>query len=330
MKHLSWYSAPTGTMMGYGYASVCLIEALQRKQIRVDFMNSDAPVHISFIQPEWYQTPSYSQYKIGYTPWESNAIPGNWKALMDAQDEIWTTSNYCKEVFQSYDIESIVIPHGIEPDVYSINERTLTDKFIFFHAGSPTERKGGQQVVDAFLDLFGDNENVTLLMKSTGPTNARWRDKNDNYMGNVKSHPRIHVMEFDIDVYDMAKLYHRSHCFVYPSNGEGFGLLPFQAIATGMPTILTDATGMSDFAKWGIGLKSSPKEGDGIHLGEWVQPDLVDLREKMLYVYENFEAENKKAIQNARILHSVQTWDNVADQIIDLIGEKFDMHSSQV
>lgn len=322
IKHLSWYSAPTGAFMGYGYASVCIIEALQRQRIRVDFMNSEAPVHLSFIQPEWYQVPNYDQYRIGYTPWESSEIPSSWKGLMDQQDEIWTTSTYCQEVFANYGIDSIIIPHGIDPEVFTINERTMTDKFVFYHAGGPTDRKGGQKVVDAFVELFEDNDSVHLLMKSSGPTNARWIDKHDTYHGNAGNHPRIHVVESDIDVYDMAKLYHRANCFVYPSNGEGFGLLPFQAIATGMPTILTDATGMSDFAKWGIGLKSSPAEGEGLHLGKWVQPDLDDLREKMLYVYNNWEEANKKAVQNARILHNTQTWDHVANQIYGLIGDK--------
>jgi len=309
-------------MMGYGYASVCLIQALQRKEVRVDFMSEKAPVHLNFIQPEWYQRPNLKQYRIGYTPWESTVIPDGWPALMNAQDEIWTPSNFCKDVFARYGIESKVVPHGIDPEVYSISERTLNDKFIFFHIGSPTERKGSQLVVDAFVDLFEGNDDVQLLLKSSGPTNARWRDKKDVYRGNAGNHPQISVVEFDISTEDMAKLYHRSHCFVYPSNGEGFGLIPFQAMATGMPTIVTDATAMSDFAHYGLPLKSTPEEGYGIHLGEWAAPDEDHLRELMLHVYANWAEENKRAIQNARIIHNTQTWDHVAQQVLDILGDK--------
>jgi glycosyltransferase involved in cell wall biosynthesis len=307
--------------MGYGYASVCLIEALQRQQVRVDFMNETAPAHISFIQPPWYQTPHKKQYSVGYTPWESSVLPEGWKGPMDEQDEIWTPSKYCQEVFANYDIEAKVVPHGIDPEIYSINERILNKPFVFYHAGSPTERKGSQLVVDAFIDLFEGNSDVILLLKSSGPTNARWRDKKGHYHGNAAKHPQIQVVEFGVEVEDMARLYHRAHCFVYPSNGEGFGLIPFQAIATGMPTILTDATALSDFAHLGIPLKSTPEEGYGIHKGMWAAPDKDHLRELMLKVYENWEEENKKAVQNARILHATQTWDHVAKQVVDILGD---------
>lgn len=324
MKHLSWYSSPTGEMMGYGYAAVSLIQALQREQVRVDFLNEDAPVHISFIQPEWYQTPSKSQYSIGYTPWESSEIPDSWPEYMQAVDEIWTTSSYCKDVYAKYGIESTVVPHGIDPEVFQINERTLTDKFVFFHAGSPTERKGSQYVVDAFLELFGTNDDVILLLKSTGPTNARWVG-NSQYHGNAGNHPRIHVVEFDISHEDMAQLYYRSHCFVYPSRGEGFGLLPFQALATGVPTILTNATGMTDFAHYGIPLKWKETKGYGIHLGNWAEPDYEDLKVQMLSVFNNWGEYNKKAIQNARIIHNTQTWGHIAKDIITLLGDKINV-----
>lgn len=323
-KHLSWYSSPTGAMMGYGYASLCLIEALQRQKVRVDFLSEKAPVHISFIQPEWYQTPKQTQYKVGYTPWESTVIPLHWKEYMDFEDEIWTTSSFCQEIFANYDIESKVVPHGVDPEVFFINERTLGDQFIFYHAGSPTERKGGQLVVDAFVELFDDRDDVRLLMKSTGPTNARWTDKHGNYHGNAGNHPRIDVVEFDLTVEDMAKLYHRTNCFVYPSSGEGFGLLPFQAIATGMPTILTNATGMTDFSNLAIPLNWTEDDGVGIHLGKWAKPDYKHLKELMLHVVDNWEEENKKAVQNARILHGSKTWDHVAMQVVDILGDKLD------
>jgi len=326
MKHLSWFSLPVGALMGYGYASVCIIEALQRKKIRVDFDKEIAPVGINFIQPEYYKTYK-KQYKIGYTPWESTVIPDAWRYLMESQDELWTTSQFCKEVYANYDIDTTVVPHGIDPEVFKIQERTLVDKFIFYHIGSPTEGKGSQRVVDAFLDLFDGQDDKMLVLKSTGETNARWTDKKGFYHGNAGNHPQIQVVKFDLTVEDMSHLYNIAHCFVYPSNGEGFGLIPFQAMATGIPILVTNGTGMKDFAHYGLPLKCEPEEAHGIHLGMWDKPDEQHLRELMQHVVDNWEAENKRAIQNARIIHATQTWDIVADQIVDLIGDKIESQS---
>lgn len=320
-KHLSWFSSIAGTNMGYGYASFCLITALQAKGVRVDFLNQDAGVNISFIQPEFYQN-NPGQYSVGYTPWESSEIPLSWIDMMEQQDEIWTTSQFCADVYSKYGIESLVVPHGIDHEVFNIYERTLIDRFIFYHAGGPTERKGGQMVVDAFLDLFDGNNDVVLLMKSTGPSEARWSDKSGEYRGNVNNHPQIRVVEDQLDVEQMALLYHRSHCFVYPSKGEGFGLIPFQAMATGMPTIVTDATAMADYADLAIPLNSTEVDGDGIHLGKWAQPDFEHLKFLMKNVFDNWDKENKRSLQNARIIHTTQTWGHIAELVVERLGDR--------
>jgi glycosyltransferase involved in cell wall biosynthesis len=310
--------------MGYGYAAVCIIEALQKQKVVVNFLDEKAYIHISFVQPEMYQSIS-NQYRIGYTPWESTEIPLAWVAMMKERDEIWTTSKFCQDIFANYDIPSVVVPHGIDPEIYKIYDRTLTNRFIFLHIGSPTERKGSQMVVDAFVELFSNRDDVGLMLKSTGPTNARWIER-DYYHGNANHHPRINVIEHDLTLEDMTTLYNNSHCCVYPSNGEGFGLIPYQAIATGLPTIVTDLTGTADFAHYSMPLKATWGPGEGVHIGEWAVPDFNHLCELMSHVVENWEEEKKKAMNSARIIHSTQTWDHIADQMLDLLGDKVEQY----
>jgi glycosyltransferase involved in cell wall biosynthesis len=163
-------------------------------------------------------------------------------------------------------------------------------------------------------------------MKSSGPTNARWID-GEEYYGNAGNHPRINVIEHDLELEDMAKLYNAAHCCVYPGNGEGFGLIPFQAIATGLPTIVTDLTGTADFAHYSMPLKATWGPGEGIHLGDWAIPDFDHLCELMEHVVNNWEDEKKKAMHSANIIHNTQTWDHVIDQMINLLGEKVEQYA---
>lgn len=319
---IAWFTLPVGAGVGYGYAAVCLIRALQANGVKVSYDAAEPMVHISFIQPEFYSG-LYEQYRIGYTPWESTILPDTWPREMKAMNEMWTTSNFCKDIYSSYDIDSIVVPHGIDAEAYPIIDRSLAEKFVFLHIGGPTERKGAQRVFDAFVKVFDNSnyDNVFLLMKSNGPSEARWRN-NGVYMGNVSNHPKVQVITASLDEYEMVKLYSASHCMVYPTNGEGFGLIPFQAIATGMPTICTNATGCADYAELSIPLDYRWTEGQGVHLGEWVEPNFDDLCDKMLYAYNNWENEKKKAVRSAKIIHDTQKWSDVADQVLRILGDK--------
>jgi len=42
-----------------------------------------------------------------------------------------------------------------------------------------------------------------------------------------------------MSVENLVNLYHTHHCLVYPTWGEGFGFIPLQGLASGMPTITT-------------------------------------------------------------------------------------------
>jgi glycosyltransferase involved in cell wall biosynthesis len=319
---LSWFTPSVGTNVGYGVAAVDLIRGLMNKEIYVGYNNHSTLVHVSFVQPEWYLGTD-RQYRIGYTPWESTVIPEAWIHYMREQDEIWTTSNFCMDVFKEYEVNEKLhmVPHGIDPEIWTINDRILNDEFIFFHMGGPSERKGGQKVVDAFLDLFDGRSDIKLLMKASGVSEARWRREN-YYGGNIANHPQVTVITADLNVEDLVKLFHKAHCLVYPTNGEGFGFIPFQGIATGLPTITTNLTATADFAHFSMPLKASWTEGIGLHLGLWAEPDIEDLRIQMQSAVDNWEEHKKKAMHGARILHSTQTWGHIADQIIDILGDK--------
>lgn len=320
--YLSWFSPPVGDKQGFGYAAVNLIEALMRKGIRVDY-NSETPhTHISWVQPPWYEGRDF-QYRVGYSPWESSKLPGGWLSHMNSCDEIWTPTSFCKEVFEEGGVERpiTVVPHGHNFDDYPVQENVPGGPFTFFHVGAPTGRKGAQRVFDAFLELFDGNKDVRLLMKSWGPSDARYIDKYDT-MHNINYHPQVQVYEVEADVSVMRDLYNQAHCMVYPSNGEGFGFIPFQSIAMGIPTIATNGTGMRDFAYMSYPLNWSWEEGNGLHIGNWCNPNHEHLKELMLHVYNNYDAARKKTLTSSQWIKENQTWDHVADQILGILGKK--------
>jgi len=118
-------------------------------------------------------------------------------------------------------------------------------------------------------------------------------------------------------------IYEDAHCYLQPSRGEGFGLQPLQAMAQGCPTILTDAHGHESFAHLGYGISATPAQsayfiyGDA---GDWWEPSLDELCERMHYVYHNYDTATELARLNAQEVSQVWTWEATASKLIDVIG----------
>lgn len=107
------------------------------------------------------------------------------------------------------------------------------------------------------------------------------------------------------------------------SRGEGFGLQPLQAMAQGIPTILTDAHGHESFAHLGYGIRSTMAQsayfiyGDA---GEWWEPNLDDLCDRMRWVYDNWDAACGHAAHAAAAIATDWTWERTARSFVDIIG----------
>jgi glycosyltransferase involved in cell wall biosynthesis len=69
-------------------------------------------------------------------------------------------------------------------------------------------------------------------------------------------------------------------------------------------------------------LNSTPSPGFGIHLGDWVEPDVADLRVKMKYVVENYNEVSRKTLQSAKIIQETHSWDVIAEKVLDHLGDK--------
>jgi glycosyltransferase involved in cell wall biosynthesis len=223
---------------GYGNAGFQLILALQKAGHEVPFDDETAPIQISFCQPNHYKFHE-GQYKIGYTPWESTELPDGWLEKMNACDEIWATSDWVKGVYERAGVlvPIKVVHHGLDPKWKPVH-REHDGVTHFFHHGEPALRKGGQMTLDAFRAAFGDREDVHLTFKANSQHYLRaWHDGKFS----VPEYNNVTIITKLYFENELVDLYNRMHCMVYPSYGEGFGLIPLQALGTGMPVISTTA-----------------------------------------------------------------------------------------
>jgi glycosyltransferase involved in cell wall biosynthesis len=313
--------------VGYGHAAVNIVENLNKLGHQVPYQTKEAPVQLNFSQPTHFKM-HRGQYQIGYTPWESTELPDEWMEFLEVCDEVWTTSTWCKEVFESHGLKDVrVYPHGIEP-FWEPKRRKQDGVIKFLHIGEPAPRKAGQMVVDAFSSLFGDDPRYQLTIKAYKNNTTRiynnYIDKEivglpDKVFSNIK------IITDDYNEQDMLQLYYEHDVLVYPTYGEGFGFIPLQALATGMPVISTyDWAEYKDFLgplKLRATLIDSPWQNP--HKGKVFEPDYQHLLELMRDFALNSNAYSGYYYAQAQKVHETYNWLQLTKNAFEHIFKKF-------
>lgn len=267
--------AGVGKECGYGYAAFELISAWQKLKIPVWAYDREAPVIFNMGQPHFYEDYIPGKLNIGYTPWESTGVPSAWIKYMNKMDEIWVP---CQANADWYTEAGVKVPirvlhHGVNKSHWPNKKRTHTEgPYKFLHVGEPSPRKGGELVYEVFKDTFGDDENVTLTLKG--------RPRFKLHGKNVRAIPDV------LSQGDMTIMHHEHHAMVYPTNGEGFGLIPLQAAATGMPTAVTNWSGPVDYMRFCYPIETRELITPNYepHVGLWADPD----PERIKLIMEDF------------------------------------------
>jgi glycosyltransferase involved in cell wall biosynthesis len=340
MKNIAWLThSPQKLGDGYGYASDSIYSRLKKNicfennELEIDLppgvgysveKKSECSVVINNGLPIHYSTSG--NYKVGFTYWETTKVPDSWIPMMRGMSEIWTTSDFVFNVFKDCDVNENIYKFnlGFDNNIFKKIEEIPDKPFTFLSIGSPSTRKNSQMTVDAFLKVKNKYNNIRLIYKSNGPPDARLYANTDS-MKSIYGTPDIDVVDHLMSETEFANLYAKAHCLVYPTSGEGWGMIPFQSIAMGIPTICTNATSCTEYAKLSIPLdyKMDSSNMFGIYrdCGTWAKPSFDDLCDKMIHVIENYELEKEKALEASEYLHKNYTWDVVAKEYEKRIWE---------
>lgn len=313
--------------MGYGRMGVNIARQLRRMGIEVydhltgqkdygakEFEGNSARCNLAV----WASTPSQAKgwwtgQHVGIlTMWEATRLPESFRENLHEFDTVMVPSFHNVELFSQYHDNVHFIPLGFDPEVWNYAPAPEVRNEFRFLIGGSGPRKGTDLAYKAFKRVFqtwpNDGPVPVLVMK-----NPRAED----FYGD-----RIRMVTGKISAQEERDLYVDSHCYLQPSRGEGFGLQPLQAIATGRPTILTAAHGHDSFAHLGFGLNHTLSPAAYFshgHAGEWWEPNFEQLCDYMEYVYNNYEEASALAEKNAELAKEF-TWKRTAERMVDLLG----------
>ena len=243
--------------------------------------------------------------KFGIASWDSDKIE---------QEAV----EYCNQVngwfAQSKAIEytlhnsGITIPiHlggcGFSPEVYNVKpEKKLDNIFRFLFVAVAQGRKGIHELIDCFKELFLNNTNAKLIIKSNDWGNLKDYD--------IHKYDNIKPIYKDYAFNDLCTLYNNCDVFVLPTHGDAFAMPAIEAMACGAACIVTSDTGPATYVteETGYRIKSTPFVC-GYLPGNQRKPDKEHLKELMWHAFTHQDEVKQKGIKAHNFAHKNYTWE---------------------
>ena len=218
-------------------------------------------------------------------------------------------------------------------------------RFNFLSVFKLEERKGWKELLYAFFSEFSANDDVALYMLTYAHTGAdprnphRLQRRMRAYLStlNLTQHTdkggppyaSTFLVTRQLPVSAMPGFYRGFSAFVLPTHGEGWGLPLVEAMMAGLPVVVTNASGLLDYADegvaWMVGVRGwenavGPewREEDG---GLWASVSVSQLRRAMRRVVvekEEREARAKRAMDRVRGRYAVPV---VAERMVRRLYE---------
>ncbi len=272
----------------------------------------------------------YNGPKIAYNVWESTLQPEGFFEKLKEFDQLWVPSKWQKEctVNQGYDESKIrVVPEGVDVNTFNPNVNTSSHpilsegRFTFFLAGRWDYRKSTKEIIESFINTFGESEPVDLIVSVDNPfsnDNLNSTEERLEYYGLTDD--RIKILHFPPrDEY--ISLLKNCNVFVSCSRSEGWNLPLIESMSCGTPSIYSNCSGQLEFAE-GKGIpinilgEKPVNESDYNHfnesVGNYYEPDFNHLSKQMREVYNNYQYYKSKSLTESKEIRENFSWDNVA------------------
>src|SRR3954454_15829785 len=172
-------------------------------------------------------------------------------------DEVWVPSEFvrCMYVDSGMPDERVhVVPNGVDlerfrPDGPRYDLGLPEDSVKLLFVGGVIPRKGPDVLLDAYARAFAGRDDVPLIVKDFGASSV--------YRGGDRSAirewvdsgrlPRLVHIDDELSDDEMAALYRACDVLVHPYRGEGFGMPVLEAMACGLPVIVTGGGPTDEF-----------------------------------------------------------------------------------
>ncbi len=222
-----------------------ICKAAKKKKARLVWVHSLADT-----ETEMYSEASFDQKLRKWYLNQMNAIISVSPALHESVHHFYPGTSFC-------------IPYGIRDDLFiplsiadknklRLENKISKNQVVITFLGSVGARKGFDLLAEVFLEL--EKIHSEWILWAIGPYTKKDNqniDENSISMivnGLVKKKDKVHFWGRIDDRKKLATLLAISDIFVFPSRKEGFGIAPLEAMAAGVPVIISKIPGVTDLA----------------------------------------------------------------------------------
>jgi glycosyltransferase involved in cell wall biosynthesis len=203
-------------------------------------------------------TPVISGKLVLIQPWEFGSLPKEWiTPFSTVVDEVWVPTNYVRECYISSGVPAErvqVVPNGVDTGIFTPSASKFllktTKQFRFLFVGGTIQRKGIDLLLGAYHNSFTADDDVCLVIKDMGSSSVyegqTAGEMIERFISTAGA-PEIEYIDRTLSPAEMAGLYTACNCLVHPYRGEGFGLPIAEAMACGLPAIVTGYGAALDF-----------------------------------------------------------------------------------
>jgi glycosyltransferase involved in cell wall biosynthesis len=265
-----------------------------------------------------------------------DVVPESWQHVLDQCDVVMTPSAWCRDVIAASGVKTplMVLNHGIASIFSPISsaERHCGNPngvFVFLHMCSAVfcpERKGTPQFFKAIGHLVDDGCDISARVvfgMQTRIVKQMLKELPDR----VKAHTQIHFLSGARPQDEIIKTYNGAHAVVFPSRAEGFGCIPLEVRACGIPVVQTLCTGHRDHLEpgenpehWGVvPVTHGPLTTAWANYGRAPSVESANVANAMKQCIGQYDQLRSAAMDRAEAVRMRWSWSETTKPLIELI-----------
>jgi len=292
-------------------------------------------VHVRHGWPPDFVPPPAGRWVL-MQPWEFGSLPRAWVGpITELVDEVWAYTKAVRDCYVESGVPADrvhVVPLGVDtarfrPGLAPLPLKTRRN-FKFLFVGGSIHRKGFDVLLGAYARAFRAADDVCLVVKDLGAASFYRGQTAEADLARLQATsgaPEVEYIDRPLSEEELAGLYAACNCLVLPYRGEGFALPVAEAMACGLPVVVTGMGAALDYCDESRAYLvpaekryfARQRVGDLETVGRpWLaEPNGEALSAILRHVVAHPEEARAKGAAGSRFVQAHLTWEQATDAV---------------